>query len=201
MGCSSPQSQNLFTAPQHAQRSILAPSRKRICILSGGKISWHDAAAELGMIDNIADGEGLVHGVGAGGSGGHVHGALPILLHVLSGLLRFGGGRDTAAGDAAAVEGVEVGLKEFTASLRVSPGLYAANGRLSLRFLGSRRRVILMHASAGAAFHLDNFPADKGDDDMPGNVIAASATGFNTISGTRQTSHKNSFKTRYHEKE
>lgn len=29
--------------------------------------------------------------------------------------------RDTAAGDAAAVEGVEVGLKEFTASLRVSP--------------------------------------------------------------------------------
>ena len=44
-------------------------------------------------------------------------------------------------------------------------------------------------------------PADKGDDDMPGNVIAASATGFNTISGTRQTSHKNSFKTRYHEKE
>ena len=57
-----------------------------------------------------------------------------------------------------------------------------------------------MHASAGAAFHLDDFPADKGDDDMPGNVIAASATGFNTISGTRHTSHKNSFKTRCHEK-
>ena len=44
------------------------------------------------MFDDIADGEGLVHGVGAGGSDGHVHGALPVLFHVLGGLLRFGGG-------------------------------------------------------------------------------------------------------------
>ena len=48
VGCSSPQSQNLFTAPQHAQRSILAPSRKRICILSGGKISCTTPLPNLG---------------------------------------------------------------------------------------------------------------------------------------------------------
>ena len=48
VGCSSPQSQNLFTASQHAQRSILAPSRKRICILSGGKISCTTPLPNLG---------------------------------------------------------------------------------------------------------------------------------------------------------
>lgn len=196
----SPISKSLYCPSARTAQHLGAVAEEDLHLI-GRKDFLHDAAAELGMIDNIADGEGLVHGVGAGGSGGHVHGALPILLHVLSGLLRFGGGPGHGGGRCGGRRRRGGGLEGIHGLLTGLTGLYAANGRLSLRFLGSRRRVILMHASAGAAFHLDNFPADKGDDDMPGNVIAASATGFNTISGTRQTSHKNSFKTRYHEKE
>ena len=43
----SPISKSLY-CPQHAQRSILAPSRKRICILSGGKISCTTPLPNLG---------------------------------------------------------------------------------------------------------------------------------------------------------
>ena len=87
----SPISKSLYCPSARTAQHLGAVAEKDLHLI-GRKDFLHDAAAELGMIDNIADGEGLVHGVGAGGSGGHVHGALPILLHVLSGLLRFGGG-------------------------------------------------------------------------------------------------------------
>ena len=87
----SPISKSLYCPSARTAQHLGAVAEEDLHLI-GRKDFLHDAAAELGMIDNIADGEGLVHGVGAGGSGGHVHGALPILLHVLSGLLRFGGG-------------------------------------------------------------------------------------------------------------
>ena len=110
MGCSSPQSPKSLYCPQHAQRRHLAPSRKRIWHLIGRKDSC-TTPLPTWMIDNIADGEGLVHGVGAGEAA--------VMFMVRCQFCSMSSAAFCAL--AAAVEGVEVGLKEFTASLRVSP--------------------------------------------------------------------------------
>lgn len=90
------------------------------------------------MIDDVTDGEGFVHGVGTGGGGGLVHGALPVLLHILGGFLRLGRRAGQGGGEVAALEGVAVGLKAFTASLRASPAF-------------TRQTDVLPFASLGAA--------------------------------------------------
>lgn len=154
VGCSSPQSQASLYCPSARTAQHLGAVAEEDLHLIGRKDFLHDAAAELGMIDNIADGEGLVHGVGAGGSGGHVHGALPNSAPCPQrpfALWRRPGTRRRACGGRRRRGGGLEGIHGFLTGLT---GLYAANGRLSLRFLGSRRRVILMHASAGAAFHM-----------------------------------------------
>lgn len=137
----SPISKSLYCPSARTAQHLGAVAEEDLHLI-GRKDFLHDAAAELGMIDNIADGEGLVHGVGAGGGGGHVHGALPILLHVLSGLLRFGGGPGHGGGRCGGRRRRGGGLEGIHGLLTGLTGLYAANGRLSLRFLGSRRRGI-----------------------------------------------------------